>query len=364
VPGLRWINTATFHSLHHTGFHGNYGLFTRVWDRLFGTELPGYERAFLGRGRAPDAVFAGRVRVLAVRAESPSTVSLTLDDAALRGAPGQFVQVRFADAWRSYSLSHPDDLRITVKRVPGGKVSGALCDAAAVGMELEVRGPFGGFGAALPVRGRVLFIAGGSGVTPFGAMVPEVTRRGVATRVIVANRSAADAPLVEDLRAVKGAEVVAHVDDAAGMLDEARLAALLGPRPDGVWCCGPEALMDLVRRVVAARWPDVPLVEERFVRAASAVDAPRRLAVVIDGVRRPLEVSPGRSILDAAREAGVAMPSGCEQGACGACRVRVLRGAVATPEGACLRDDERRDGFALACVGAPDDGAEISPSPR
>ena len=46
VPLLRWSNTATFHSLHHTRYKGNYGLLTRLWDRLLGTELSGYEAAF------------------------------------------------------------------------------------------------------------------------------------------------------------------------------------------------------------------------------------------------------------------------------------------------------------------------------
>ena len=50
VPLLRLTNTATFHSLHHTRLNGNYGLHSRVWDRLFGTELPEYERVFLTRG--------------------------------------------------------------------------------------------------------------------------------------------------------------------------------------------------------------------------------------------------------------------------------------------------------------------------
>ncbi|MFM2152445.1 MAG: hypothetical protein RL199_880 [Pseudomonadota bacterium] len=50
VPLLRWTNTATFHSLHHTRSRGNFGLHTRLWDRLFGTELPDYERVFLERG--------------------------------------------------------------------------------------------------------------------------------------------------------------------------------------------------------------------------------------------------------------------------------------------------------------------------
>lgn len=52
VPLLRWTNTATFHSLHHTNLHGNFGLHTRLWDRLFGTELPEYERVFVDRGAA------------------------------------------------------------------------------------------------------------------------------------------------------------------------------------------------------------------------------------------------------------------------------------------------------------------------
>jgi sterol desaturase/sphingolipid hydroxylase (fatty acid hydroxylase superfamily) len=52
VPLLRLTNTATFHSLHHTRLQGNYGLHSRVWDRLFGTELPEYEEVFLTRGEA------------------------------------------------------------------------------------------------------------------------------------------------------------------------------------------------------------------------------------------------------------------------------------------------------------------------
>lgn len=46
APALRWSNSATFHALHHARYRGNYGLFTRLWDRLFGTELTGYEEAF------------------------------------------------------------------------------------------------------------------------------------------------------------------------------------------------------------------------------------------------------------------------------------------------------------------------------
>jgi Delta7-sterol 5-desaturase len=55
VPLLRWINTSTFHNLHHTSFRGNYGLMFRFWDRILDTELPDYEKKFLERGAARSA---------------------------------------------------------------------------------------------------------------------------------------------------------------------------------------------------------------------------------------------------------------------------------------------------------------------
>ena len=49
VPGLRWMNTSTFHNLHHTSLNGNYGLMFRFWDRQLGTELDNYEAKFFER---------------------------------------------------------------------------------------------------------------------------------------------------------------------------------------------------------------------------------------------------------------------------------------------------------------------------
>jgi len=54
VPPFAWSSSATYHNLHHQKFRGNYGLFFRFWDRLLGTELPGYEAAFVERGRAAE----------------------------------------------------------------------------------------------------------------------------------------------------------------------------------------------------------------------------------------------------------------------------------------------------------------------
>jgi Delta7-sterol 5-desaturase len=52
VPLLRWMNTSTFHNMHHTSSRGNYALMFRFWDRMLGTELPTYEATFIKRGAA------------------------------------------------------------------------------------------------------------------------------------------------------------------------------------------------------------------------------------------------------------------------------------------------------------------------
>jgi sterol desaturase/sphingolipid hydroxylase (fatty acid hydroxylase superfamily) len=55
VPGLRWVNSATFHSMHHTRVNGNYGLMLRVWDHALGTAVPGYDEVFRTRSeQAPE----------------------------------------------------------------------------------------------------------------------------------------------------------------------------------------------------------------------------------------------------------------------------------------------------------------------
>jgi Delta7-sterol 5-desaturase len=42
----RWVNTGTAHNQHHQFFHGNYGLYTLIWDRMFGTLRSDYDSKY------------------------------------------------------------------------------------------------------------------------------------------------------------------------------------------------------------------------------------------------------------------------------------------------------------------------------
>lgn len=42
----RWVSTGVAHNQHHQHFHGNYGLYTLIWDRLFGTLRKDYKEKY------------------------------------------------------------------------------------------------------------------------------------------------------------------------------------------------------------------------------------------------------------------------------------------------------------------------------
>lgn len=49
VPPFKWTASSTYHNLHHQKLNGNYALFFRWLDRAFGSEVAGYEAAFVDR---------------------------------------------------------------------------------------------------------------------------------------------------------------------------------------------------------------------------------------------------------------------------------------------------------------------------
>jgi len=125
-----------------------------------------------------------RFTVQAVHPEAPGVVSVLIsgrDFGRLRAEPGQFFRWRFLTRelwWQShpYSLSampQPDLMRITVK-ARGGH-SGSLADLKP-GTRIIAEGPYGAFTPMLTGR-RVLFIAGGVGITPVRAMFAALPRR-------------------------------------------------------------------------------------------------------------------------------------------------------------------------------------------
>jgi ferredoxin-NADP reductase len=142
-------------------------------------------------------------KIIGIRTETSRTKTFRL--ALSQPSPhlaGQHYVVRLTapdgyTASRSYSVASPPDgsaeFELTVERLDDGEVSGYLHDDAAVGDDLEVRGPIGGWFVWRGDTPAVL-VGGGSGIVPLMAMLrlARRTRHSDLLRLIVSVRSPAD----------------------------------------------------------------------------------------------------------------------------------------------------------------------------
>ncbi len=77
---------------------------------------------------------------------------------------------------------------------------------------------------------------------------------------------------------------------------------------------------------------------------------------------RTIEVPTGATILEAALDAGIGYPFGCQSGNCGACKSHLVKGEV-TMEGYsefALSDEEKARGLILACRAVPWEESEVA----
>jgi len=287
--------------------------------------------------------------------EAPGVVSLELvapEGGALpEWAPGAHLDLHVPGApVRQYSLcgdpAQRATWRVAVREVAGGRVSGLVHKALRPGAILEAAGPRNNF-RLLPAP-RYVFVAGGIGITPILPMLRAARDAGATASLLFCARSAAEAPFLEEARALCG-DVVLHASAEGTRLDVAtRLAA---PQPDTlVYCCGPQRLMEAVE-VATAGWPEGSVRFEWFApraRPAGEADGGFELALARSG--RSIAVAPGQSVLAALRGAGFDIPSSCEQGVCGTCECRVVAGEVDHRDSILSASERAANDVMMACV--------------
>jgi ferredoxin-NADP reductase len=278
---------------------------------------------------------------------------------------------------RCYSMSSSPavdpELQVTVKRVPGGAVSNWMNDVLEPGAVLEVTCPSGVFRLG-PREGDIIAFAAGSGITPVISIVKEAlattTRR---VRLLYANRDTDAVIFAAELLDLAGRhadrlEVVHHFDVERGFVDAAAVVPFVGGSDADYYLCGPAPFMDTVEAALLDRGVDVERIHvERFTPAAppapvpSPADptGPTMVTIALDGRTAATEHRPGTTILQAARQLGLAPPFSCESGNCATCMAKLVRGTVKMYVNNALTDDEVADRWILTCQSVPT-SAEVS----
>jgi glycine betaine catabolism B len=317
--------------------------------------------------------------------------------------PGQFVTLELdiegETINRCYTISssptRPHTISITVKRVPGGKVSNWLHDNLRAGSQVRVLGPAGEFTCARHPAQKYLFLSAGSGITPLMSMsrahhelcedrdIVFVHSARTPDDIIFARELDLIAVSQRNFRTSFVCERAAARTNWHGVTGFLTLPLLRLIAPDflerEIFTCGPAPYMKAVRELLdEAGFERTRYHEESFSFEALPVDvlADAQQAMNVDAEtesesestseqtagtfsisfaksRREIRCGATQPVLDAARTAGLRLPASCTQGMCGTCKVKLVSGEVDMKHNGGIRQREIDQGMVLLCCSRP-----------
>ena len=333
-----------------------------------------------------------RLRVCRVRPETDEVVSVAFEvpphlTELYAYQPGQHLTLRRSfegvEQRRSYSIcSGLDDaeLRVAVKRVPGGLFSEWVHAELRQGMCLDVMTPAGRFTTRLdPARQRhYLALAVGKGITPIMALLDSTLAREPASRftLVYGNRTTRSILFRDQLADLKDRYVdrfqLIHVLSRQeqevelfnGRLDADRLrclAATVVPLAaiDEAFICVPQPTSQALRETLRELGIEHSRVHfELFgtphvAPPTTANGADHHLSVVARGVRSEIDLDASTTVLEAGLAAGLELPFSCRDGVCATCRAHLDEGEVNMAANYALEPWELERGFVLTCQSRP-----------
>lgn len=293
---------------------------------------------------------------------------------------GQYVNLFIDATSRPFAISSSparrDHYDLTVRRVPGGRVSNLLLDTLAVGDEVTTTGPMGTFYHNPLFHGEdVVFLAGGSGVAPAMSMIHDIVDNRLDRRfhLIYGSRTADDVIFRDELDRLAGQHanltvdhVIAQPDDTwsgpRGLITADVIRQVAGePAGRMVYVCGPQAMYPFELAQLARLGQ--PRHRIRFEANGAPADPAAQaswpegfdpVGQVIVRTRNGSFRSPrNRPLLDAMEDHGIQPEVACRSGECSLCRVRVVAGQVHTADEAKPRLSDATFGYVHSCVSYP-----------
>ena len=287
-----------------------------------------------------------RGKVLEVRRETVDSATLVIKPGwgfTFDYQPGQYigigVQIDGRFRWRSYSLTSPPSrtsrtITITVKAMPEGFLSTHLVEGLAPGTIVRLAAPQGNFTMPDPAPAKVLFITGGSGITPVMSMLRTLARRDQITDIVHLHSAPTESELLfaDELTGLADRydsyTLRLRFTRTEGRFDLAKLDAEVPDwRERQVWACGPEGMLDAAQAAWKAAGLEDNLHLERFAVSRKPVHgAGGKVEFARSG--KTVTVDAATSLMEAGEDAGIRMPFGCRMGICQSCVVGLIDGHV------------------------------------
>lgn len=298
-----------------------------------------------------------------------------------------FVEIGGVRTSRPYSISSsPTQLAyydITVRRVDDGFVSTFLLEKVGVGAEFQCTSPSGQFYHNPLFHGDdLVFIAGGSGITPFMSMIREMSDLDLDRRIqlIYGNRSSQDMIFNKKIekRSARHGNLTVHTvisepEEGYKGLTGFITADLITELVDNiqekmVYVCGPEAMytfvlselskLDIPKRRIRVEVfgpPSDVTCQPGWPEGLKAADS---FSVSLHG-HATIQARAGEPLMNSLERAGVVLEASCRSGECSLCRTKLISGKVFQPKGVKLRKSDRVYGYIHPCMAYPLEDLEI-----
>ena len=262
--------------------------------------------------------------------------------------PGQYVgigvQVDGTFQWRSYSVSSAPlrsfqlgsgrTIAITVRAMPEGQLSSHLVEGLEPGTIVRLALPEGDFVLPDPPPAKLLFLVGGSGVTPVMAMLRTLDRRGSLPDVVLHYSSPTEGRMIfrreigELEERHESLRVHRLYTDTDGMLELSDLDDLCPDwRERETYACGPGPMLDAITGHFEAAGLEDQLHLERFSLELGG-DGGEGGTITFRNTGKTVESDGATTVLEAGEEAGIGMPFGCRMGICHTCTLTLVSGTV------------------------------------
>jgi tetrachlorobenzoquinone reductase len=176
--------------------------------------------------------------------------------------------------------------------------------------------------------GHSVLIAGGIGITPLLSMIRRLETLGRSWELFYAVRTRLSAAFLDDLNTLRpNVHLNLHVNfdqESSGRMFD--LSAILEnvPADAHIYCCGPVPMLEAFEAGTTGR--PAGQVHVEYFKAREKPAAEGGFEVKLARSNRTIVVKPGKTILDALLDAGIAANYACAEGVCGTCETKVIEG--------------------------------------
>lgn len=365
----------------------------QAWIDAASTDFDMSDRAAdIAREIHTDLVLAN---IVEIKDETPTSRTFTFKAAEGYHMPyfnaGQHISVKFLIdgkyVTRPFSVSSAPKatdeglLQLTLRRMPGGYVSGWVWDNWKLGTEVRFDGAFGeGYYNALRDTKHVVGIAGGSGITAFRSIALDMasSHRPEKFTILYGSRNQDDIIFFDELneiaKASNGAVEVFNIlsEPKAGWTGEtgfisADIIQKLVPDWDKVtyYISGPQPMYDFLdgefrkmgvkeRRIRKEEYGETPDITKSPLYPRGHENETFKITVRFGLDEQTIDAKATDTVVVSLEKAGLAPDTHCRSGACGWCRSLLISGEVwQRPQSDGVRASDKDYGYFHPCSAYP-----------